>query len=188
MITAGVMTQQTQPLDDQVLVAWQAMPAWLRELSRDMTGLGSEVLLPIFAVIVGGLLALQRQYRQMSLVAASLVTATVVLFPLKAWVGRPRPQFEDPTLDLSSGSFPSGHAMLATVVYLLLGWLLTQRSPGVVRWYVLGWLIVVVALIGLSRILLGVHYLTDVLGGWALGGVWVAAFWLLWRRVCQPRQ
>jgi undecaprenyl-diphosphatase len=72
-----------------------------------------------------------------------------------------------------SPSFPSGHSMLSAAIYLTLAMVATAVIP---RWrvraYVITSSLVLVGLIGVSRMYLGVHYLTDVVSGWALGLTW----------------
>jgi undecaprenyl-diphosphatase len=108
--------------------------------------------------------------------AAWVLTAIVLVGPLttlaKVVVGRLRPQFAGGGAQLQSLSFPSGHASgVATLVTvgLLLAWPVlgvTARRIGLVAGAAL------VAVVGLSRMWLGVHFLSDVLGGWAFGVAW----------------
>ncbi|TFV66099.1 UNVERIFIED_ORG: phosphatase PAP2 family protein [Bacillus sp. AZ43] len=108
--------------------------------------------------------------------AAWLVTAVVLVAPLtgllKEYFGRVRPPFEDGGARYESLSFPSGHssgiATLVTVALVLAWPLLTARAR---RWS-LGAGIALVLLVGLTRMWLGVHYLSDVVGGWSLGLAW----------------
>lgn len=94
---------------------------------------------------------------------------------LKNVFQRARPSFEDPLLTLSSYSFPSGHAAAATLFYGVLAAYLICRVKSW-RWQVLIALLAVllVALVGLSRIYLGVHYLSDVLAAVAWSSGWLA--------------
>jgi membrane-associated phospholipid phosphatase len=94
---------------------------------------------------------------------------------LKAAVDRPRPSLADPVAVAGGHSFPSGHAMSSTVVY---GALLLVFLPVVARRarpLLIGAVVVLVAGIGFSRLALGVHYISDVLGGFVLGLAWLAA-------------
>ncbi|MFF9092848.1 phosphatase PAP2 family protein [Streptomyces sp. NPDC014802] len=121
--------------------------------------------------------------------AAWLVTATalatVVQQALKAAVGRPRPVWPDPVDSAHYAAFPSGHAMTATVVCGLLLWLVHAYGAGpALRRTALGVAAVSVVGVGLTRVWLGVHWASDVVGGWLLGGALVAcaiAVHLRWR-------
>lgn len=112
-------------------------------------------------------------------------TATVVQQALKAAVGRPRPVWPDPVDSAHYAAFPSGHALTATVVCGLLVWLVHVYGAGrALRRTALGVAVVSVAGVGITRVWLGVHWASDVLGGWLLGGALVAsavAAHLRWR-------
>jgi membrane-associated phospholipid phosphatase len=109
-------------------------------------------------------------------VAAWILTAVVVIGPLtsllKELFGRIRPDFDEGGARVDSLSFPSGHssgiATLVTVALVLAWPVLAPRARRL--WAALG--VAVVVLVGLTRMLLGVHYLSDVVGGWALGLAW----------------
>lgn len=94
---------------------------------------------------------------------------------LKAAVGRERPVWPDPVDSANFAAYPSGHAMTATVTCGLVLWLLHLFRAGrpvlVAAWTVA---VVSVAGVGFTRVWLGVHWPTDVLGGWLLGGLTVA--------------
>jgi undecaprenyl-diphosphatase len=103
---------------------------------------------------------------------------------VKLAVARPRPKFDDPIIKAFGQSFPSGHAMASLVCY---GAVLLVLLPLVARrWrrWVVGAVALWVAAIGFSRLALGVHFVSDVLGGYVLGAAWligsVAAF-EIWR-------
>ena len=94
---------------------------------------------------------------------------------VKEAVGRPRPSLVDPVASAHGKSFPSGHAMSSTVAY---GALLLVFLPAIGRRYrplVVAGVVVLVLGIGFSRLALGVHYITDVVGGYVLGLAWLAA-------------
>jgi len=94
---------------------------------------------------------------------------------LKHLFWRPRPQLDHPIMTLTSYSFPSGHTMVATVFYGTLCCFVLSR-PASRPWKLLAIPIalVMIALVGFSRIYLGAHYLSDVLGAIAEGLTWLA--------------
>ncbi|MGW2182146.1 phosphatase PAP2 family protein [Streptomyces sp. NPDC001732] len=107
-------------------------------------------------------------------VAATSLLSTLLQQGLKAAVGRERPQWPDPVDTAHYAAFPSGHAMTATVSCGLLLWLLRRHGAGAGPW----WAALVVACVsvigvGFTRLYLGVHWMSDVLGGWLLGAALV---------------
>ena len=116
-----------------------------------------------------------------------IVTSTsggIVDTIVKEAVARPRPLFADPVSTARGQSFPSGHAMSATICYgallLAFGVLLSDSA----RRRVTAAAVVLVGAIGFSRLALGLHFVTDVLGGFVLGLAWLAASvaaWEIWR-------
>ncbi|WP_395759647.1 phosphatase PAP2 family protein [Streptomyces althioticus] len=113
--------------------------------------------------------------------------ATAVQQGLKAALGRERPVWSDPVDTAHYAAFPSGHAMTATVVLGLLLWLLRRHGVSSVVWRTaLTVAAVSVAGVGLTRIWLGVHWPTDVLGGWLFGASTVVAAVAAHRRLRPP--
>jgi undecaprenyl-diphosphatase len=107
-------------------------------------------------------------------VAVTCALGTLVQQGLKAAVGRERPVWPDPVDSAHYAAFPSGHAMTATVVCGLVLWLLHLYGAGRVLWRTaLTVAVVSVIGVGLTRIWLGVHWPSDVLGGWLLGALTV---------------
>ncbi|MCX4849754.1 phosphatase PAP2 family protein [Streptomyces sp. NBC_00893] len=107
-------------------------------------------------------------------VAATSVLGTVVQQGLKSAVGRARPQWPDPVDSAHYAAFPSGHAMTATVSCGLLLWLLHRHGAGARPWRsALVVACVSVVGVGVTRLYLGVHWLSDVLAGWLLGAALV---------------
>ncbi|MCC8338538.1 phosphatase PAP2 family protein [Streptomyces sp. R1] len=102
---------------------------------------------------------------------------------LKAAVDRPRPVWPDPVDSAHYAAFPSGHAMTATFVCGLLVWLLHHYGADrELRRAGLAVAVVCVAGVGVTRVWLGVHWATDVVGGWLLGALVVALAALVHRR------
>lgn len=108
-------------------------------------------------------------------IAVTSLLGTALQQGLKAAVGRDRPSWPDPVATAHYQAFPSGHALSATVACGLLVWLLWLygAAPRWVRGAGAA-AVVSVAGVGFTRVYLGVHWLSDVVGGWLLGGALVA--------------
>ncbi|MFF3658244.1 phosphatase PAP2 family protein [Streptomyces olivochromogenes] len=127
------------------------------------------------ALVVLRLVWRRSAWRPALWVTAACVLGTVVQQSLKAAVGRARPVWPDPVDSAHYAAFPSGHAMTATVVCGLLLWLLQLYGAGrALRRTALALGVVCVVGVGLTRVWLGVHWPSDVLGGWLLGALVVA--------------
>jgi membrane protein DedA with SNARE-associated domain/membrane-associated phospholipid phosphatase len=114
-----------------------------------------------------------RNPRWAAFFSATLVGALVLDDVVKVLVGRPRPDFSQ-LVEVSGSSFPSGHATASAAMCAALAYVLTRRSgwrPAVWIWAAA---LVVASLVAVSRVYLGVHWLTDVGGGMMLGVFWVA--------------
>ena len=120
--------------------------------------------------------------------SATIGAASLVDTLAKNVVHRARPDLLPP-LEIEPGySFPSGHATLSTVAYGIIVLLLVHsRLPRMVKLLGVGALAVLVLLVGLSRVYLGVHYPSDVLGGWLTGAAIVLLFEALVRSRLAPR-
>lgn len=149
------------------------------ELMRDLSGLGSMVALTLVTVIAVGYLALRGAWRSAVLLAGATLSGSLLVSLLKNAFGRLRPEAINADMVLASFSFPSGHASMSAVVYLMLGaWGASRVAHRAERVYVWSAAALMTLLIGLSRVVLGVHWATDVLGGWAFGTAWALA-WLM---------
>ncbi|MBA3636468.1 MAG: bifunctional DedA family/phosphatase PAP2 family protein [Actinomycetota bacterium] len=141
-----------------------------------VTALGSIEAIVLLGVVVAAYLAWGRRWIFLGGWLAAVAGSAVLNQLLKGLFARPRPHFEHPLLVETSYSFPSGHAMESFVVYGMLAYfaVLALRSWEARVGAVFGAALLVV-LIGFSRMYLGVHYLSDVLAGYAAGGVWLSA-------------
>ena len=158
--------------------AWPRGPRWLVEVGRDVTAFGSPAVVALLTGVVLGYLWLQRRYGALWFVVVAIAGGGLLGRLLKEIFARERPE-PLPCLWVSSPSFPSGHAVLAAVVYLTLGILLARLEPRLLlKVYFLGVMMALAFLVGLSRVYLGVHYPTDVLAGWVVGLVWGLLCWL----------
>ncbi|MFF4029813.1 phosphatase PAP2 family protein [Streptomyces sviceus] len=129
----------------------------------------------LLAAVVAIWLVLRRNDRWAAVwLVATCALGTLVQQTLKAAVGRERPVWPDPVDTAHFAAYPSGHALTATVVCGLLLWLLHHYGVGRTLWFTaLTVAVISVAGVGLTRVWLGVHWPSDVLGGWLLGAMLV---------------
>ena len=153
-------------------------PAWLREVGVDFTALGSIAVLLVFTAAVVGFLLLQRKRRMALLVTVAVAGGMLLNTGLKQVFARDRPSVVPHLREVTTPSFPSGHAAASAVVYLTLGALLAGYVKGrYTRAYVLTVAMALTVIVGASRVYLGVHYPTDVLAGWSVGLMWALLCW-----------
>lgn len=163
------------PFDESVTLAVQGLgiPAatWV-----DITTLGSGMVLIPVGVAVGLAALVSGRLRLVAILAVVLIGATLFTELTKVVFARPRPPWEH--LVATQGlSFPSGHSLNSTSTYGLLAvvaWR-TSRLPRLLRGLAAAAGLVLPFLVGVSRVALGVHYPSDVLGGWSGGLAFVAA-------------
>jgi membrane-associated phospholipid phosphatase len=145
--------------------------------SRYVSNGFAPAVLRVVALLAAAALWLRRRRADAVLVAVG-VTATYLLSSVaKVIVARPRPRVPHPVARAAGASYPSGHALTSLVAVGVLLMVLgpdLRRRPGRAV-LVAGIVIVIVLMVGASRLLLGVHYLSDVLGGWLLGAAWLLA-------------
>lgn len=168
----------TETLDAALIAAFDvpAPPEMLEPLTV-VTDLGSTwAIVAIGALVLVAGVASGRP-RDGALGALVIGVGSLVIEVIKRLVGRARPDVLEPILVEVGYSFPSGHTANATIAYgvlaVLIGRIGLPAPVRLVAWLLLGGIIVAV---GMSRIWLGVHYPSDVLGGWLLGGVFVASY------------
>ena len=119
--------------------------------------------------------------RAASLLVATSVGGGIVLASLlKFFFQRARPDLVPHGAEVYTASFPSSHAMMSAVVYLTLGALLARIAEAPrLRIYFLALAALLTAMVGVSRVYLGVHWPTDVIAGWAIGSAWAMFIWLI---------
>lgn len=190
----------TQRFDENVLLALRDPadrtdplgPPWIEEFGRDVTALGSLGVLLAITVAAAGYLWLLGKRRTMLLVLIAVLGGQAASTLFKIGFDRPRPDLVPHGAVTYTSSFPSGHAMMAAVTYLTLAALLARVQPRRrLKGYLIGLAALVTLAVGISRVYLGVHWPTDVLGGWTAGAAWALAClavagWLQGRGVIAP--
>jgi len=186
-VAGEVREGETREIDELVVRAFRdradpsrlAGPPWLEGVARDLTALGSSAVLTLFTSAVAVFLAVRRQHHALALVLVAALGGLLLADGLKAVFQRPRPDLVPHLARVYSSSFPSGHAVSSAVVYLTLGALLSQLvQERKLKAYFLGVACFLTFVVGLSRVVLGVHYPSDVLAGWSAGLAWALLCWM----------
>ena len=179
---------ETRRFDSRILLALRQSgdlsqpigPHWLRASILDLTALGGGTILTLVTLVAIGSLLAQRKRAEALFIAFAVGGGGLLSDLLKIGYARPRPDLVAHLVEVSSASFPSGHAMNSAVTYLTLGVLLARAVPD--RWlkaYVLWVGVLLTLIVGFSRVYLGVHWPTDVLAGWAVGSAWAGLCWIV---------
>jgi undecaprenyl-diphosphatase len=186
---AGEVTEgDTEAFDVKILQALRSDtdpskpvgPEWMKSALLDLTAIGGPFVLGLVVFAVTGFLLLQTRYRTALLVLITAISGEMLSMALKQTFNRPRPTVVDHLREAYSTSFPSGHAMQSAIIYLTLGAILMRVAERrLTKLFCLGMAILVTALVGISRVYLGVHYPTDVLAGWTIGFAWASTCWLV---------
>ena len=181
----GLMRALREPTDP----ADPLGPEWLEKFAIDLTSLGGHSVLTLLVVIVTAYLLLAGKRATAALLVGSAVGAALVSHGTKLLIGRARPDVVVHLVDVSTYSFPSGHALLSASIYLTLGALLARQFPqSALRRYFIAVAASITVLVGLSRVYLGVHWPSDVLAGWLVGALWAWGCWRLARRFSPRRE
>jgi membrane protein DedA with SNARE-associated domain/membrane-associated phospholipid phosphatase len=153
-------------------IAEKLRTGWLVDVAKVVTALGSAAIALPLAAVCAAALAARRRWAELGVLVVGLAIVVVGVHVLKDAVDRPRPG--GGLVPVSGSSFPSAHAAYATLYVWLAVTIVMRLRPGMARGAaVVAGGIALTALIGLSRVYLGVHYMSDVSAGWALG---LAAF------------
>ena len=169
---------ETLAIDRRILLAFRTPgnpaqpigPQSFQEAMRDVTALGGVTVLTLVTVVAALGFVFHRKLRHAAVLVGAVLVAIVASEVLKHLYGRPRPDLVPHGSYVYSASFPSGHSMLSTTVYLTLATLISTlepRRPTKVLAFAVA--VMVMIAVGFSRIYLGVHWPSDVLAGWCAG-------------------
>ena len=143
----------------------------LAEAARWVTRLGDGVVLLSATLLGTTILALRRDWRQAALLAGVTLSGRLAVELQKEWAARLRPDANDHLVAVHSLSFPSAHAANSALVWLCLALLLPRSARGrMIAVWAAAWLALAV---GASRVMLGVHWPSDVIAGWSFGLFWM---------------
>jgi undecaprenyl-diphosphatase len=185
LIGDEVAEGDTRRFDMQLLRHAQALREahpGLAGVMRDFSGLGSTAVLALVTVLTVAYLLLVAQRRSAALVTVSVICGSALVVVFKSAFARWRPDASMADFSVSGLSFPSGHASMSAIVFLTIGTLIAaSRRRKAERAFILSAALLMTLLVGVSRAVLGVHWATDVIGGWAFGTAWALAWLLLVR-------
>lgn len=146
---------------------------WLTNVMKLFTFIGSTKAVLAISLITLGLLLYFRQKAQTILFLIVIIGTAALNLVLKLFFQRARPDLNR-LIEISGYSFPSGHTMMATSLYIILAFILWRNAKNSGRVLYIIAAIFMIGMIGVSRIYLGVHYPSDI-----AGGISASTFWLL---------
>ncbi|PTS89689.1 MULTISPECIES: phosphatase PAP2 family protein [unclassified Caulobacter] len=186
-IADEVAEGETRALDLAILLALRRPgagrdlvgPDWLHLAAIDVTALGSLAVLGLLVLLACAVMACLERWGEAALLLVGAGGGLAISQGLKALFMRERPDLAFRAVEAVNASFPSGHAMLSAVVFLILGALGARFSERRrLKVLALSAAVGLSLLVGISRIYLGVHWASDVLAGWCVGAAWAMACWL----------
>lgn len=187
-----VMEGESHAFDTAILLALRSAadtadplgPRWLEEMARDVTAFGGTGILIFFTLATVYYLFLIGKQRHAVLVFVATASGWLLSSALKMGFDRPRPDLVPHGAYVETASFPSGHAMMASLTYFTLAALIARAHPQIhAKLFVLSLASIIVVLVGISRVYLGVHWPTDVIAGWTVGPAWALLCWLIARQL-----
>lgn len=149
-------------------------PGAVRAL-RAVSFIGSPPWIAVMVAAAAGFALRRRRVRLAVFLVLTTVAGGIIDTAVKVAVDRDRPSLEEPVATAHGQSFPSGHSMSSTVAYGALLLVLLPAFPERARRPAVVGAVVAVLAVGFSRLALGVHFISDVVGGYALGLAWLAA-------------
>jgi undecaprenyl-diphosphatase len=173
-ITSELLEHEVSSVDLMILISVaKARTPWLTVVAVDLTALGSVTLVVLISTIAFCvLLLLKDRMGALQLVAAS-VGAGILTTTIKAYIDRARPEVVTQLVEVFGLSYPSGHSVAATSLYLTVAIVVSrhlQRTGHQIA--ILAMTVGIILLVGMTRIYLGVHYPSDVASGISIGAAW----------------
>lgn len=187
-IADEVFEQETHAFDRAVLLALRVSgdpaqmigPPWLAMSFRDITSLGGFTVITLVTLLTVFYLLAAGKTRNALIVTFAISLGAAFENGLKLLFSRARPDVVPHLVEVQTMSFPSGHAMMSAITYLTLGAMLARAQPTRrLRIYIHSAGVFLTLLIGTSRVFLGVHWPTDIMAGWVVGGAWALTVWMI---------
>ncbi|MBE9045752.1 phosphatase PAP2 family protein [Pleurocapsales cyanobacterium LEGE 10410] len=159
---------------DKIILLWIhsfANPT-LDRIMQTITRLNDPKTAVVLVLIAVTLLLWRQYYQEVKIFFINCAGGVILSYGLKSVFGKTRPDLWQSAIEEVSFSYPSGHALGATVLYGFLAYLLATRYPQF-SWAIYSIAISIIGAIGLSRLYLGVHWPTDIIGGYGIGFLWL---------------
>jgi undecaprenyl-diphosphatase len=173
-ITKDLLEGEVDSIDRAIVLAVaRVRTPWVTVAAVDLTSLGSITVVALFSILAVVTLLVLRDRRGALQIFFAFGGAVLWTLVMKDLIDRPRPGIVPRLVDVSGFSYPSGHSLAAASFYLTISILVSQHLQTTrARIAIFAAAGFIIMLVGLSRVYLGVHYPTDVVGGIALGGAW----------------
>lgn len=186
-LTANVLLEDDITRYDRLIVRWlnlihQVEPAMTPAMLL-MTDLGGWIFIGCATIVIAAIFLFRRCWREALLLTGSVTGGVFLMLLLKSLLGRARPVVDSVIVEEIGYSLPSGHATAAVCFYGCLAYLAFRSS--VSAWLtiiLLALFLMIIAIIGLSRVYLGVHYPSDVMAGYSLGLFWLCFCAIMYKR------
>ncbi|MGI8664362.1 MAG: phosphatase PAP2 family protein [Acidimicrobiales bacterium] len=163
---------------------WVHGRPWLVRALEVTSDFGRPLVLALIVAVGSAYVFWRGRRRLAAYLVITVSSGALVNTAIKVAVSRPRPVVDHPVGSAFGSSFPSGHSMASTLTYGALLLVLLPALPRPRRAAVVAAVAMLVVAIGTSRLLLGVHFVTDVVGGFILGSAWLlgaTAVFQIWR-------
>lgn len=174
-LSSAVYFEQVFPIDTTLLEAVHQLESTpMSKLMVGITRLGDPYIVVPAVFIIFGLLWTRKHRVEAELFALNCFGGAVLSTCLKIFFSKTRPALWDSPIAETTFSYPSGHALGSVVLYGFLAYLIRRRAPQYKGW-IYGGAIALCLTIGFSRLYLGVHWPTDLLGGYIIGFLWTSS-------------
>jgi len=173
-ITSELLEHEVSSVDRTILIGIaKVRTPWLTVIAVDLTALGSVTLVVLISTVALCVLLLLKDRMGALQVVAASVGAGILTTTIKDHIDRARPEVVTQLVAVSGLSYPSGHSVAATSLYLTVAVVVSrhlQRTGHQIA--ILAITVGIVLVVGMTRIYLGVHYPSDVVSGISLGAAW----------------